>query len=223
MEYPKIHSLWKREGWYFDEDEKKGAQKTNRQSLIVGDYAQPEFDLIKWWRVEEKIDGTNIRIFYRDGKVTFGGRTKDAQLPCHLLEYLQSNFGHWNFSQIFPCKGDQPYPSVTLFGEGYGPKIQNGGKYSPNVGFILFDVLVGNWWLMRENVKEIAAKFAIPTTPFLGNMSEAQVVDFVKSKPESRLNCNYGCMEGVVCRTDPMMLFRDGNPIMWKLKCKEFK
>ena len=64
MEYPKINSLWKREGWYFNEKDKLGIQRSGRQSLIPGDYADPAFAAIKRWRVDEKIDGTNIRIFF---------------------------------------------------------------------------------------------------------------------------------------------------------------
>ena len=95
MEYPKINSLWKREGWYFNEKDKLGIQRSGRQSLIPGDYADPAFAAIKRWRVDEKIDGTNIRIFFNqtedgvDDRVIFGGRTDAAQLPTHLLVFLQ--------------------------------------------------------------------------------------------------------------------------------------
>lgn len=224
MEYPKIHSLYKREGWYFNEKEKIAPQKPNRQSFIIGDYAQPEFANINKWRVEEKIDGTNIRIFYQDGKVRFGGRTKDAQLPTHLLNYLQNTFGDWNFHKIFPSAGEEPYPYVILFGEGYGPKIQkNGEKYRSDPGFVLFDCYVSGWWLKREDIEEIARKFMIPVVPNLGMMTENEIISLVKSKPNSVLAPEYGCIEGVVCKTDPVMLFRKGEPIMWKLKCKEFQ
>ena len=222
MEYPKINSLWKREGWYFDEKEKKGPQKPNRQSFIIGDYALDEFGLIKRWFVEEKIDGTNIRIIYKDGKVSFGGRTNNAQMPCHLLKYLQNTFGEWNLSKVFPCKEDEPYPSVIFFGEGYGPKIQNGGKYAQDVGFILFDVLVGPWWLKRNDIEKISEELQIPCVPKIGIMNEEEIVEYVKSRPNSHLNPEYGCMEGVICRTEPILLCRNRERVIWKLKCKEF-
>jgi hypothetical protein len=53
-------------------------------------------------------------------------------------------------------------------------------------------------------------------------MSEAEVVEFVKSRPLSRCSEVPQMMEGVVCRSDPLVLFRNGKPMMWKLKCKEF-
>lgn len=225
MEYPKINSLWKREGWYFEEGKKKSVDyQKGRQSFIVGDYAQPEFGNIKRWTVDEKVDGTNIRVFYEGGKVRFGGRTKNAQIPCHLFDFLQQTFGDWNLSKVFPCKDNEEYPYVILFGEGYGPKIQAcGGNYANEVGFILFDVYISGWWLNRESVKDIAEKLNIPMVPQLGVMTEEEIVEFVKSKPLSQCSNLPQMMEGVICRPDPMMLFRDREPIMFKLKCKEFK
>jgi ATP-dependent RNA circularization protein (DNA/RNA ligase family) len=224
MEYPKINSLWKRQNWYFDQDKKKSPDyQKGRQSFIVGDYAEPEFGSIKHWRVDEKIDGTNVRIFYDQGKVTFGGRTKEAQLPVNLFAYLQANFGDWNLCKVFPTQENEAYPNVILFGEGYGPKIQlAGNSYRDDVGFILFDVWVGGWWLKRENVKEIANQLNIPMVPDLGIMTEEEIIEFVKSKPLSRCSEYPQTMEGVVCRSEPLMLFRNGKPLMWKLKTKEF-
>jgi ATP-dependent RNA circularization protein (DNA/RNA ligase family) len=225
MEYPKINSLWKREGWYFEEGKKKSADyQRGRQSFIVGDYAQQEFGNIKRWSVEEKVDGTNIRIFYEDGRVRFGGRTKEAQIPCHLFDYLQATFGDWNLGRVFPSKENEAYPRVIIFGEGYGPKIQAcGGNYRHEVGFIGFDVYCGGWWLKRESVMEVMHSLGVSMVPQLGVMTEEEIVEFVKSKPLSKCSVNPQMMEGVVCRPEPTMLYRDGEPIMFKLKCKEFK
>jgi len=225
MEYPKINSLWKREGWYFDEGKKKSPDyQKGRQSFIVGDYADATFGNIKKWSIDEKIDGTNIRIFYKDGKVTYGGRTKDAQIPCHLFTYLQQNLYDSILNKAFPCKDTEPYPYVILFGEGYGPKIQScGGNYRGDVGFILFDVFCGGWWLKRENVRSIAEALGVPSAPDLGIMTEDEIVEFVKSKPLSRCSRNPQMMEGIIARPEPLVLFRDGKPVMWKLKCKEFQ
>ena len=226
MEYVKIHSLWKRQGWYFEEKKKANtspdAQKT-RQSFIIGDYAQPEFNSIKHWSVDEKIDGTNIRITFKDGKVSIGGRTANAQLPSSLLEYLQSTFKDSFFHEKFPPT-EAGESHVILFGEGYGPKIQAGGSlYRDTPGFILFDVWANGWWLKRYDVKMIAEAFSVPMVPFLGIMTEDQIIEFVKSRPLSTISAIPQIMEGVVCRSHPLMLFRNGVPIIWKLKCKEFK
>jgi hypothetical protein len=112
---------------------------------------------------------------------------------------------------------------VILFGEGYGPKIQaSGGNYRKDVGLIIYDVLVGSWWLKRADVLAISQQLGIPMVPQLGIMSEEEIVAFVKSKPLSQCSLNPQMMEGVVCRSEPLMLFRSGKPLIWKLKCKEF-
>lgn len=222
MEYPKIHSLWKREEWYFEENIKNNpSQKKGRQSFIIGDYAEPEFGSIKKWRVEEKVDGTNIRIHFssRGGTIQprFMGRTSNAQIPCHLLNYLQNHFTANRLAEIFP-----DVLNLYLFGEGYGPKIQAcGGNYRADPGFILFDIWVDNWWLKRQDVYDIAEKLEVPSCPDFGIMTEDEVIQFVKSKPLSKCSRNPQMIEGVICRSDPLMLFRKGTPLMFKLKCKE--
>lgn len=228
MEYPKINSLWKRNGWYFDEQCKKDPSKqAGRQSFIIGDYACEEFGNIKLWDVEEKIDGTNIRVFFKDGNVRFGGRTKDAQIPCDLLDYLQSWFTPSLLHARFADKAGFG-TEIILYGEGIGPKIQSGGYYLTKPGFCLFDVRVGNWWLEKNVVRhKIAEELGVYSPPcLLTDATEEQIVDFVKEKHFSRFAMNdpkhEHVMEGVICRPKKQMLFRNGDPIMYKLKCKEF-
>lgn len=222
MEYFKINSLWKRNGWYFDQEKKKSPDyQAGRQSFIIGDYARPEFGNVKMWHVEEKIDGTNIRIIFKDGRVSFGGRTKDAQIPTFLLDKLMKTFTD-SLMQARFCK-DGNSPHVILFGEGYGPKIQKGGgNYRSDPGFCLFDVWIEGWWLKREDVENVAEKLDVTYAPTIGIMSESDIVEYVKSKPMSLCSEIPQVMEGVICRSEPLMLFRDGKPILWKLKCKEF-
>jgi hypothetical protein len=225
MQYPKINSLWKRQGWYFDESKKKDASyQKNRQSFIIGDYSEPEFGIFNKWRVEEKIDGTNIRIMWQPiqldsyPQLRFGGRTEDAQIPCHLLDYLQSTFTEEKFINQFPNAN-----RVILFGEGCGPKIQKvGSSYSSSPKFILFDVWIGGWWLKREDVAKLANDLGIESAPDLGIMTEQEIIEFVKSKPLSKCSIIPQMIEGIIARPDPLCMFRNGSPIMWKLKCKEF-
>lgn len=231
MEYVKINSLWKRKEYV------KGLPKGSHGPLVEGDYSEPEFGAIKYWSVDEKIDGMNIRIYFSNGisygpmkdgtpralipnqRVEFHGRTNEAQLPPKLLEYLHRVFTVEALSAVFPDLGE-----VILYGEGYGPKIQScGGNYRKDQGFILFDVVVGSWWLQRLDVQEIAEKLGVAMVPQLGFMNESEIVEYVKSKPKSLCSLTEQVVEGVVCRSHPLMLFRNGSPIMWKLKTCEFQ
>ena len=205
MKYPKIDTIWKR-----DED--------NKFNIIEGDYSKIEFANIKKWNITEKIDGTNIRVIYNDGIVSFGGRTDNAQIPTNLFEYLQNTFTNDVMKMTF---GDD---DVILFGEGYGPKIQKGGGlYRDDVSFILFDVVIGEWWMLRDSIEDIASKLNIKCVELIGTMSIDEAVEYVKNKPDSILSENKKEMEGIVARSYPLMMFRNGDPIMWKLKARDYR
>jgi ATP-dependent RNA circularization protein (DNA/RNA ligase family) len=223
MEYTKIHSLWKRQGWYFEENAKKDPSKqAGRQSFIEGDYAIEGLGNIKEWDVEEKVDGTNIRITYDENGLVFNGRTALAQIPTPLYDHLLETFTLEKMEEVFPSQ-DGKFPQVTLYGEGYGPKIQACGRnYRKTPGFILFDVRVSGWWLKREDVSDIANKLEVPMVPQLGKMTAERIVEFIKSNPLSLCSAVPQVMEGVVCRSSPLMFFRNGQPVMFKLKCKDY-
>lgn len=208
MEYVKINSLYKR-----------GLD----HNIIEGQYSLDEFTSVNRWQVEEKIDGMNIRIEYKvnDDTTTMSilGRTKDAQMPVVMNEWFANNqmMTIELFKEIF-----ENCPNVILFGEGYGPKINSGGYYRKDTSFILFDVIIGRWWLDREGVKKIAERLNLDMCPDLGIMTVDQIVNFVKSKPLSKIAREPRMMEGIIARSDPFMFQRNGQPVMFKLKCKEF-
>lgn len=91
------------------------------------------------WQFTEKVDGTNIRVHWDGYRVSFGGRTDKAKIPKHLLERLEQLFGGETNEELWEQKFGEK--EVTLYGEGYGHKIQTNG-YIDGVDFILFDVEV---------------------------------------------------------------------------------
>lgn len=205
--YPKINTIWKRD-------------PNNKYVILPGEYSKEEFKSINRWHVSEKIDGTNIRIFYshEEGKVLFGGRTDKAQIPTHLLTYLQETFTLEVLSGVLDT-------NAILFGEGYGAKIQKGGGlYSATPKFALFDVCISNWWLKQEDVSSIAEKLGITRAPDLGIMSTQDAINFVACSGEvaSQIAEQPKMAEGIICRSEPLMFYRRGGPIMWKLKCSDY-
>lgn len=216
LEYPKIETLYDRD------------KKTFKVYPTKLRWA--EFDNIKRWQITEKVDGTNIRVSLKaDGTINFGGRTDNAQMPGHLLNYLQATFTTDKLLTAFSLtEGDE----VVLFGEGYGEKIQKGGgKYRQGVSFRLFDVVVGKWWLEPESIADIATKLGVRAVPSLGE------IDFLpKSIEELRAIIGHagystaaqedggvGCeAEGIIARTSPLLFTRQGARLMWKLKLRDF-
>ena len=169
------------------------------------------------WQGTEKIDGTNIRIYWDGHRISFAGRTDKAQIPNELQQTLNELFltqeMEYVFEQMFGEK------EVILFGEGYGPKIQSGGDYSTTTKFILFDVLVENSYLVRYNVNDIANKLGLDSVPvvFEGTLNEA--IEFIESHPMSTLGNNTHEMEGLVLEPKGVRLY-DYNFKPLKCKCK---
>lgn len=208
MKYPKINTIWKRD-------------ENNKFRIIEGNYSKIEFAAVKKWNITEKIDGTNIRVIYKNGIVSFGGRTDNAQIPANLYEYLQRTFTLLQMKELF---GDADIQDVVLFGEGYGPKIQKGGGlYRDDAGFILFDAYIGGWWVLRDSIEDIASNIGIDCVPLIGTMGIDEAVKYVQSKPDSLIANEPKIMEGIVARSYPLMLFRNGDPLMWKLKARDYK
>jgi hypothetical protein len=216
MIYPKINSLWKRQGWYLEGDKKKSADyQKGRQSFIIGDYAQEEFGIFKYWHVEEKIDGTNIRIILKpDGTYEIKGRQEESKVPQSIIDSIG-----WTLKN-FRWEGAE---KLILFGEGYGPKIQEGHHYRDNVGFMLFDVFVNGKFLSRKEVYKFADALKFNKPFELGIMSEESIVELMKSHPQSPTAIKPYKMEGIIARSHPLCRNNDnGEIIMWKLKCKDF-
>lgn len=235
MEYPKINSLYKRQMTETDTltGEVRFLDKgKSGNPLIIGDFACEEFGAIETWTVTEKIDGTNIRIIM-DRKhmplVTFGGRTSNAQIPTSLLRHLQTTFTSEKMDEVFK---ESNY--VVLFGEGYGPKIQSGIYYRSDVSFVLFDVYCSGWWLTRPRIQEVALSLGIECVnplakPIPGKSGKKhlwtreEIEEYVRKRKNSLKAKEPHVMEGLIARSEPQMMFRKGGPIMFKLKCSDFK
>ena len=205
MEYHKIETLYERD------------EKTFK--VRVGELKNRTYSLLKTWHWTEKIDGTNIRVMWdgATGKVTFGGKSDNAQIHADLIRYLYENLPVENLRAVFP------EVSVVLYGEGYGAGIQKGGLYSDQKKFILFDVLVdGEWWLNWENVCDVAAKLHLDTVPYLGEMSLEEATEKVRAGFPSLLNGGKMRAEGMVGRPAETLFDKKGARLIVKLKTKDF-
>ena len=207
-EYHKIETLFKRD------------PKTKK--LIVGEYTNETVEYLKdnVWQFTEKVDGTNIRVYWDGHKVSFGGRTDNAMIPAHLINKLNDLFSGEVNEQLFEQKfGDMP---VELFGEGYGPKVQSGGAYRDDVDFILFDVMINDAYLKRESVEDIANYFGINVVPVLLEGTIQDGIDYVMNNLKSTIAVNGADLEGVVGRPKVEVLDRLGRRAIVKIKRKDF-
>lgn len=230
--YHKIQTLFKR---HLD-GPKKG-------KMIFGEWTTPALEYLadNTWEFTEKVDGTNIRVhlFQHDGKITvlFGGRTDRAIIPKPLLDYLQNTFIESPKGSVGRFMIDNNLEHVYLYGEGYGPNIQGGGKYREEHAFVLFDVKIGEFWLERSNVNDIAAKLGIDSVPVIGEGTLYQAIDIVRdgytfNNQGAIVRYGRGVMkstwgdfeaEGIVARPTTPLFDRKGDRIITKIKGVDFK
>lgn len=169
------------------------------------------------------------------------GRTAKANIPAHLLQKMKDIFqltGEEDdnddahvIDMIFKDalnsaidRGEETL-DISIYGEGYGTKIQKGGNYIKNdCGFILFDVKVNNWWLTREACEVIAAQLEIPIVPLIGYMTIPEAIEYVKKGFKSTIaeNPDYDA-EGLVLKTPYGLQFRNGQRIITKIKTCDFQ
>lgn len=206
-EYEKIETLFLR-----DEKTKK---------LVEGKFRNETVEFLKDndWEFTEKIDGTNIRIYWDGHRVQYFGRTNKAQIPSMLMNRLIELFGGNVNEEMFEQKFG--VNEVMLIGEGYGAKIQKGGDYRPDNDFILFDVCLNGNYLPREAVKGIAEYFGIDVVPtiMIGTLEEG--IKYVKRKPKSKIGT--ADSEGLVGRPLYELKDRLGNRLIVKIKVRDFK
>lgn len=218
-EYQKIQTLFKRD---------------ERNIIIPDQFTYPEFEVLKdlKWECTEKIDGTNTRIELassgnsEDGIImSFKGRTDKAIIPEHLLTKLNWLFDREHLMEALNITDETQNCNITLYGEGYGAKIQKGGNYISNdVNFILFDVKIDKWWLDRESIKDIANKLGINAVPLMGYMTIPEAIEYVKKGFKSTIaeNKDYDA-EGLVLKAPCGLLKRDGERLITKIKTVDFR
>ena len=172
------------------------------------------------WCCTEKVDGTNIGIYWDGHGITFQGRTEKSEIPKALLQKLNGLFGGDVNEELFEQKFGSTH--VILYGEGYGGDIQKKKHYREDCSFILFDVYLpeSDLWLKRDAIEDIAYMFNIDAVPIVMTGTLQEAVGYVKRKPKSIIADTD--MEGLVCKPIIEMRDRQNQRIVIKVKVKDF-
>lgn len=208
--YHKIQTVYKRD------------PNNNFKTLLEGQYSLPEFEYLKdnKWLFTEKIDGTNTRIIFTGKHIDIRGKTDKAtsyEFYFNKLLYEMNNRID-KFIEVFSTTEED----ICLYGEGYGAKIQRGGgNYRSDQGFILFDIKIGNWWLKRKDIEDIAKHLDIDIVPIIGEGTLDEMVE----KTRNGFNSIFGnfLAEGIVARPEIELFTRNNKRIITKIKYKDFK
>lgn len=205
-EYHKIKTVFKRN------------PKTNYKTLLEGQWAKPEFEYLKdnTWVFTEKVNGFNIRVIFDGSSIVIAGRTNRDQLPPATIASLNDIFQPRLelFKEMFA-------DGICLYGEAYGPNTAKGsGVYRQDQDFVLFDVLIGKWWLERSNVISVALKLDVLYVPAMAYGTLPKMIELARTG----FNSAWGDFqaEGIVARPTVGLQDRAGNRIITKIKCKDF-
>lgn len=182
----------------------------------------------------DQMKGAEFHVYYK-------GKTDNADIHPNLLRHLQEQYptdkvlAALGLKRFIPKEefADHKWQSIddipqryTIYGEGYGAKIQKaGGNYlSQSNGFIVFDVKVDDLYLLCSARDEIAAKLGAPVVPFIGMMTLDEAIQYVRTGFKSRIAENKDFMaEGLVIRNELGLKTRRGERIITKLKTCDFQ
>lgn len=246
-EYGKTYNMFER---------RKDSNKVNLGIWNCGDFQQ-----VGYWLVTEKIDGTNVRVIltFADGVYVADvrGRSDNANLP---KGFVQEAFGVENAYDLtenlyealcqltwagetsqeeLDAKLIEDPITMVVYGEGYGPGIQKGGKYATKKSFRAFDVVT--WkngkalWRTWEDVTQVAEFLGVNTVPVFSSQATTrdivenvggEVNDFLSivaelENPDFEEDVDRFGAEGIIARTDPYLYDYRGKRVMFKLKAKD--
>ena len=180
--------------------------------------------------------------------VSIKGKTDNAQIPPHLDKYMKETFTDdkvfaalgikeyipreewaehgWCVSKEDPTPMYEKIPEkYTLYGEGYGMKIQKGGgRYISNsVSFIGFDVKVNDTYLLRDNAMSVFEKLGADTVPYFGQMTIDEAIEKVREGFVSEISEDRTLMaEGLVLSSPLGLKNRRGERLIVKIKYADF-
>jgi hypothetical protein len=230
-EYHKINAPFKRD--------EKG-------KMLHGEWCMPELEYLSRleWEFTEKVDGTNIRLYFENNKngtaaFDIAGRTDNAQIPKPLMERLMELCQYVNKS-VAAVMDERDIKELTVYGEGYGPRINGGGKYADTAEFVAFDIKVGDFWLLRKDVDDFCAKVGLESVPVLGRSTLHEGFELVRtgcmlsmsggkiahiSSKFTGLRSMWGPFEaeGVIAVPAVPLFDRAGRRIITKIKARDFK
>lgn len=198
---------------------------------LTPEFVNPVVKMLSWseiWLATEKLDGMNMRIIWDGHRITYGGRTDNADIPAELVNWLDSKVQIPGAEEWFEENFGET--EVILFGEGVGPGIQkNGAVYGDHKHFVGFDVAVNGKYLSYDNARSIFTRIGLPSVKLtVENWTLMDIIDGVKHDyifdEPSRL---YGPSndykpEGVVAIPAEPLYDQRGNRVVVKIKKVDF-
>lgn len=182
----------------------------------------------------------------------YKGKTDNAVIPPMLLEFLKTTYtpgvvffglgidyfvpiedfekhkwGTYDSNNKFTPAIESVPAMYTIYGEGYGVKIQKcGGSYLKDSNKMIgFDVKVTSsngkeLYLLKQNRDEIFNRMHMPIVPTIGYFTINEAIKYVKKGFVSLVaeNDKNFKAEGLVCKSPCGLRFRNGERMIFKVK-----
>ena len=193
-----------------------------KQFDAIDGCADRNVELLKnhMWLWSEKVDGTNIRLYWDGYDLYLKGRTDKSQFSADQEEYLLDNVAtdalKHLIEQMFKEK------EVYIYGELHGKNIQKVGKlYSEDYQFRVFDIEIDGIWLERHDVQDLCGQLGLKHVPYIleGTIGDAE--DWVMENKFSTFSD--APLEGLVGIPVGGFLDRQGKRIAVKVKYRDLK
>jgi hypothetical protein len=180
-------------------------------------YKNKELLIFKEVYAMEKIHGTSTHITYKDDQLHFfsGG--------CKHEQFVQI-FNQDELLEKFRAAG---IPEITIFGEGYGGKMQGMSKvYGPNLKFVAFEVKTDGWWNVPYARHFVEDKLGLEFVYFNKVPATVEALDGERDAPSEQAKRN-GVLEpqireGIVIRPPVEFALKNGGKLRAKHKRAEF-
>lgn len=181
---------------------------------------------IKKFVVTEKIDGTNCGIVITPDKQVLIRKRSDFIKDDKEHHIYYEAINTIDLERIKDYFHDSE-ATITIFGEACGGSIQKHGTiYSDEPTFMVFDVQVNNSFFDWLSLKKFCSEVGLKIVPYLGDtILEKYTVEYMKNVLERCKKYLYDSehSEGIVVRSEPPLLNKFGQRMMFKLKFRDFK
>lgn len=181
-------------------------------------YTNPAFKYLEdsYWTASRKVDGTNLRIKWDGEQAIYCGKTNKANFTPDQKEYIESVFVEEIFEENF--RKDGKSPTVIIFAELVGPKIQNGdnGEFK-ELEAIIYDVKINETFVSAENIAKIANYFGLQSTYGL-----LKITDTLTNLIEMIASGTLGEIEGIVAKPDVELKTNNDYRLITKIKTRDY-
>ncbi len=183
-------------------------------------FQDPNVELLKdnMWAWTEKVDGTNVRIYWDGYDLKVRGRTDKSQFSKDQADYLTQMVATEALENMIEQMFGEK--EVYIYGELHGNNIQKVGKlYSDHYKFKVFGIKIGGVWLEKINMNEVAMELALDVVPYVLLGTVHQAIEYVQKNPKSTFS--EAPLEGLVGIPVGGFLDRQGKRIAVKIKIRD--